>query len=310
MPEENNQTYHIPALLQPTIEALGVHPEGIYADATFGGGGHSRAILERLGTDGHLYSFDQDADAMQNTFDDPRFTFVRGNFRYMENFLRYYGAGRIDGIVADLGVSFHHFDDPSRGFSFRSDSPLDMRMNRDSRLTAAGIVNSYSEQQLTSLFALYTDLRNPSRFARAICSARQESPIETTSQLASSLSRIINPRQEKKELSQAFQALRIEVNGEMDALAEFLRSTVRILRPEGRIAILTYHSIEDRMVKNFFRYGNIEGKEEKDFFGRRISPLMPLIKNAITPDAAEIERNPRSRSAKLRAAVITPQQDD
>lgn len=302
----DNTIYHIPALLPETLDALHTIPDGVYADATFGGGGHSRAILQTLGENGRLYGFDQDEDAIANSIPDPRFRFVRGNFRYMENFLRYFGEEKIDGIIADLGVSFHHFDDARRGFSFRTDAPLDMRMNRQSSVSAATVVNEYSRDDLASIFALYTDLKRPGAYADAIIKARGNSGISTTGELCSALAGTVNPRQEKKDLAQAFQALRIEVNGEMDALREFLESTKRILRPGGRLAILTYHSIEDRIVKNFMRSGNVEGKLEKDFFGRSLSPWKAVTKGAIAPSAAEVESNPRSRSAKLRAVELLP----
>jgi len=296
--------YHIPALLEPTIEALSPTAGGVYADATFGGGGHSRAILSALGPEGLLFGFDQDLDAMENALPDGRFKFVRSNFRYMENFLRYYGHPRIDGVIADLGVSFHHFDDASRGFSFRTDSPLDMRMNQSADITAADIVNGYPRPELVRIFSLYTDLKRPGAFADAIISARQNKQIFSTGELAGALLRAVNPRQEKKDLAQAFQALRIEVNGEMQALEEFLLSTPRMLKQGGRLVILTYHSIEDRMVKNFFRAGNVAGNIEKDFYGKPLTPWRPLFRGAVTPTAGEIELNPRARSAKLRAAIL------
>jgi 16S rRNA (cytosine1402-N4)-methyltransferase len=305
----SEQTYHIPALLKPTIESMAIQEEGVYADATFGGGGHSRAIMEHLGLNGHLYGFDRDMDAFANRIDDPRFTFVHSNFRYMENFLRYHKAGKIDGIIADLGVSFHHFDDAERGFSFRSEAPLDMRMNQKGELTGSDVVNTYTDRQLLTIFSAFGDLKKPMPFVRAIIKAREEKPILTTSDLTAAVSGCINPRQEKKELSQVFQALRMEVNGEMDSLSAFLMSTLRILRPGGRLAVLTYHSIEDRMVKNFLRSGNIAGEIEKDFFGRVSTPWKLITRNPIAPDAEEIERNPRSRSAKLRVAELLDTSD-
>lgn len=296
--------YHIPALLEPTIESLRIKPDGVYADATFGGGGHSRAILSHLGENGRLYGFDMDLDAADNAPDDPRFTFVRSNFRYMENFLRYLGEKKIDGIIADLGVSFHHFDDASRGFSFRSDAPLDMRMNRMASTTAAEIVNTYSTEQLSDLFREFTDLKRPGAIASAIDKARSQTRINTTLELSEAVARSINPAQSKKELAQIFQALRIEVNNEMDSLIHFLNSTLRILKPGGRLAILTYHSIEDRLVKNFMRSGNTAGTMEKDFYGRILTPWKSVLRKPLTASDAEVEANPRSRSAKLRCVEL------
>ena len=296
--------YHIPALLPQTLECLDIKPDGIYVDATFGGGGHSRAILERLGPDGRLLAFDQDLDAAANAPDDPRFTFVRSNFRYMRNFLRYHGVERVDGILADLGVSFHHFDDAGRGFSFRADAPLDMRMNQKAPLTAAQLLERYDARDLTSLFRTYADLKDPAKAARAIIAARSQAPILTTFQLAEAVRPALNPKGEKKEMAQVFQALRIEVNSEMEALTGLLSAAPTMLKPGGRAAILTYHSVEDRIVKNFFRSGNAGGEVEKDFFGKVICDWRPVTRQPITADADEIERNPRSRSAKLRAAEL------
>ena len=301
-------TYHIPALLPQTLDCLGIKADGIYVDATFGGGGHSRAILERLGPDGRLIAFDQDADAIANAtdgiFDDPRFIFVRSNFRFMRNFLRYHGTGRVDGILADLGVSFHHFDDAERGFSFRADAPLDMRMNQNAPQTAAQLLERCDARDLTSLFRTYADLKDPAKAARAIIAAREKGPIRTTFQLAEAVRGALNPKGEKKEMAQVFQALRIEVNSEMDALTTLLTSAPKILKEGGRAAILTYHSAEDRIVKNFFRSGNAEGKIEKDFYGRPKCEWRVITRQPITADAEETERNPRSRSAKLRAAEL------
>lgn len=296
--------YHIPALLPQTLECLDIKPDGIYVDATFGGGGHSRAILGKLGPKGRLIGFDQDADAIANAPDDPRFTFVRSNFRFMRNFLRYHGVDRVDGLLADLGVSFHHFDDPERGFSFRADAPLDMRMNRESATTAAQLLASYTDRDLISLFRTYADLKDPAKAARAIITARDRQPITTTFQLAEAVRPGLNPKAEKKEMAQAFQALRIAVNSEMDALTTLLTAAPSILKEGGRAVILTYHSVEDRIVKNFFRSGNPEGKMEKDFFGKVICDWKPINRSPITADEEEVERNPRSRSAKLRAAQL------
>ena len=300
---EENTVYHIPALLSETIEGLAIKPDGIYADVTFGGGGHSRAIIEKLGKDGHLYSFDQDMDAFANRIDDERFTFVHGNFRFLSNYLRYYGVKKIDGILADLGVSFHHFDDGERGFSFRySEGRLDMRMNRDNDFDAEKLVNEYDAENLTRIFRLFGELKNASKMANAIIASRNAKRISTIGDLLAAVKPLINPRQEKKELAQVFQALRIEVNREADALSSFLLDTLKVLKPGGRLAVITYHSIEDRMVKNFMRSGNLEGKVETDFFGKRKSPFLVVNNKVIVPSDEEIERNPRARSAKLRIA--------
>lgn len=294
--------YHIPALLSESIRGLNIKPSGCYIDVTFGGGGHSRAILEALGEEGKLYGFDRDIEAYQNAPEDSRFTFVHSNYRYITNFMHYHRQESVDGILADLGVSFHHFDDAERGFSFRTDAPLDMRMNRSGGRTAREVVNEYSAEELEGIFRLYTDLKRPKLLAQAIVKSRDESPIETTFELCESVKSAINPKSEKKDLAQVFQAIRIEVNGEMDALKRFLQSTLELLNESGRLAVITYHSIEDRMVKNFMRTGNVEGKEEKDFFGKVNTPWKLITRSPIVPDAEEVERNPRSRSAKLRVA--------
>lgn len=294
--------YHIPALLKETIQGLDIKPDGIYVDVTFGGGGHSRAIVDELSTEGHLYGFDQDADARQNAIDDSRFTFVYSNFKFLRNFLRYYNVDGVDGILADLGVSFHHFDDPERGFSFRWEGPLDMRMNRNAARSAAWYVNNWSEEQLADAFYLYGELKNARRFATAIVKARNEAPIETVEALLAAVNPLINPKKEKKELAQVFQALRIVVNGEIEALSAFLQQSLKVLKPGGRLVIITYHSLEDRLVKNFMRAGNLEGKVEQDFYGRRMSPLKLLTSKPIVASGEEVERNPRARSAKLRIA--------
>lgn len=295
--------YHIPALLDQCMEGLDIKPYGTYVDVTFGGGGHSRAIMERLGQDGHLYGLDQDMDAWQNRIDDSRFTFVHSNFAYLKNFMRFYGVEAVDGIIADLGVSFHHFDDSDRGFSFRFDGRLDMRMNRNASLDASQVIATYSEQQLADVLFLYGELKQARRMAAAIVNARRNTSIETTAQLATVVKPFIKPTQEKKELAMVFQALRIEVNHEIDVLKQLLQSSLQVLKPGGRLAIITYHSLEDRLVKNFIRSGNIEGKIEKDFFGRINAPLQAVNNKVIVPDDAEVERNPRSRSAKLRIAT-------
>ncbi|MBQ4291339.1 MAG: 16S rRNA (cytosine(1402)-N(4))-methyltransferase RsmH [Muribaculaceae bacterium] len=295
-------TYHTPALLEPTIDGLNINPSGTYVDVTFGGGGHSREILRRLGSGGRLFGFDQDIDALANVPDDSRFTFIHGNFRHITNFMRFHGVEHVDGILADLGVSFHHFDDPERGFSFRYDSALDMRMNRQARNTAATIVNSASEERLADILYNYGELPASRRLARAIVAARNEAEILTTGQLIDTVSPLINPRQQKKELAQIFQALRIEVNSEMDALRRLLSDSVSLLNNDGRLAIITYHSLEDRLVKNFMRAGNFEGKIEKDFFGRQMSPFKLINSKPIVASDDEVAANPRSRSAKLRIA--------
>ena len=291
--------YHIPALLRESIEGLAVKSCGTYVDATFGGGGHSRAILEQLGDGGRLIGMDQDIDAWQNRLNDARFTFAHGNFTYLKNFLRYYGIHKVDGILADLGVSFHHFDAEDRGFTFRADVPLDMRMNRSATFTARELLNTYDEQRLADVLYLYGELRQSRRLAAAIVKAR---PLTTTGELLNVVRPLVKPAQEKKELSMLFQALRIEVNGELDALRKLLAQSLEVLNPGGRLAIITYHSLEDRLVKNFMRTGNVQGRQEKDFYGRVNTPWRVITSKVIVPDAEEVERNPRSRSAKLRVA--------
>ena len=291
------QSYHIPAMLNETIEGLQIKPSGVYVDVTFGGGGHSRAIIESM-DGGHLYSFDQDQDALKNAIDDERWMFVHSNFRYLRNWMDYYGVTEIDGLLADLGVSFHHFDCPERGFSFRFSAPLDMRMNQTAKRTAADIVNGYSEEELANIFWLYGELKNGRGIARNICKARSLKPILRTEDLVAA-SRI--PAEMSKELARLFQALRIEVNDELGALREMLVAARDLLKPGGRIAILTYHSLEDRLVKNFLRSGNLEGTIEKDFYGNNLSPFV-LIEKGREASPEEVERNPRARSAKLRVA--------
>lgn len=300
------EIYHIPALLEPTLKGLDIQTDGTYVDVTFGGGGHSRAIISELGPEGRLYGFDQDIDARKNAIDDTRFTFVYSNFRFIKNFMHYYGVDGVDGILADLGVSFHHFDDPERGFSFRWDGPLDMRMNRRATRSASWYIENYSESELSKIFSLYGELKNARKIASAIVKARQTEPISTVEQLLAVVNPLIDRRKEKKELAQVFQALRIEVNGEIDALSDFLRQSLEILKPGGRLAIITYHSIEDRIVKNFMRSGNLDGDIKQDFFGRNLSPFKLLTSKPIVPTDEEVERNPRSRSAKLRIAEKLP----
>ena len=306
------EAYHVSVLLRESVDGLAIQPDGVYVDVTFGGGGHSREILGRLGKNGHLYGFDQDADAEKNLSNltdetsffavDDRFTFVRSNFRYIKNWMRYYDVDGIDGLLADLGVSSHHFDDETRGFSFRFDAPLDMRMNKRAGMTAADILNNYTEQQLADVFYLYGELKNARKLASVIVKARQEKPILTTGQLLELTERLFAKEREKKEVTKLFQALRIEVNHEMDALREMLMGACELLKPGGRLSVITYHSLEDRIVKNVMRSGNAEGKVEQDFFGRTKTPLHLINNRVIMASDEELAANPRSRSAKLRIA--------
>ena len=298
-------TYHIPVLLTQSVDGLITRPEGTYVDVTFGGGGHSREILRRLSPDGRLLSFDQDEDAERNIVDDQRFTFVRSNFRYLRNFLRYHQVEEVDGILADLGVSSHHFDDSERGFSFRFDGALDMRMNKRAGMTAADIVNTYDEERLANVFYLFGEQKNSRKLAAALAKARASQPIATIGQFLDVVKPLFGREREKKELAKVFQALRIEVNHEMDALKEMLAAATQALRPGGRLVVITYHSLEDRLVKNLMKTGNVEGKEDKDFFGRVNTPFRLVNNKVIVPDQDEVERNPRSRSAKLRIAEKT-----
>ena len=296
------ETYHVPVLLQESVDGLDIKPNGIYVDVTFGGGGHSREILSRIGENGHLYSFDQDEDAEKNILNDNRFTFVRSNFRYLRNWMRYYGVEHIDGLLADLGVSSHHFDDETRGFSFRFDAPLDMRMNKRSGMTAAEILNNYDEEQLADIFYIYGELKNGRKVASAIIKARSSKTIETTGDLMQITESLFPREREKKETAKLFQALRIEVNHEMEALKEMLYGAQEVLREGGRLSVITYHSLEDRIVKNFMKAGNAEGKVNQDFFGRTVAPFRQISNKVIVPSEEEQLRNPRSRSAKLRIA--------
>ena len=296
------ETYHVPVLLQESIDGLNIKPDGIYVDVTFGGGGHSREILNRLGKNGHLYSFDQDEDAEKNILDDDRFTFVRSNFRYLHNWMRYYNVAHIDGLLADLGVSSHHFDDETRGFSFRFDAPLDMRMNNRSGVTAAEILNTYSEEMLADIFYIYGELKNARKIASAIVKARSYKNIEKTGDLMQETEKLFLREREKKEIAKLFQALRIEVNHEMDALKEMLNGAKEILNEGGRLSVITYHSLEDRIVKNMMKAGNVEGRVTQDFYGRTEAPFRLISNRVISPSEEEQERNPRSRSAKLRIA--------
>lgn len=307
------ETYHVPVLLKESVDGLNIQSGGVYVDVTFGGGGHSSEILSRLDEQAHLYSFDQDADAEQNVMrsevgaerrfvDDPRFTFVRSNFRYLKNWMRYYGVESIDGLLADLGVSSHHFDDESRGFSFRFDAQLDMRMNKRAGKTAADIVNDYDEETLANLFYLYGEIKQSRRLAAAIVKARSQQRIATTQDLLGILEPIFKREREKKDLAKVFQALRIEVNHEMDALKEMLKSATELLKPGGRLSVITYHSLEDRIVKNIMKTGNVEGKRIQDFYGRIETPFTLINNKVIVPSENEQQENPRSRSAKLRIA--------
>ena len=296
------ETYHVSVLLKESVDGLNIQPNGCYVDVTFGGGGHSREILRRLGKKGHLYGFDQDADAETNIVDDDRFTLVRSNFRYVRNWMRYYEVDGLDGLLADLGVSSHHFDDASRGFSFRYDAPLDMRMNKRAGMTAADVVNNYTEEQLADVFYLYGELKSARKLAAMLTKARQQKPIDTTARLLEVTEGMFSREREKKDVTKMFQALRIEVNHEMDALREMLLGACELLKPGGRLSVITYHSLEDRIVKNVMRAGNAEGRVEQDFFGRMSSPLHIINNRVIVPSGEELENNPRSRSAKLRIA--------
>ena len=295
-------TYHVPVLLDESINGLNLHPDGVYIDVTFGGGGHSREILRRLPQGSRLFSFDQDADAEHNIVDDDRFTFVRSNFRYLKNWMRYYEIDHIDGLLADLGVSSHHFDDESRGFSFRFDAPLDMRMNKRADKTAADIVAEYDEEALADIFYLYGELKNSRRIASALVKARQQHAIATTQDFLHVVEPFFKREREKKDMAQLFQALRIEVNHEMEALKEMLAAATQLLAPGGRLSVITYHSLEDRIVKNVMKTGNAEGKMIQDFYGRIETPYRLVNNKVIVPTDEEQQRNPRSRSAKLRIA--------
>lgn len=293
--------YHLPALLNESIAGLNLRPDGIYVDVTFGGGGHSRAILEKL-TSGRLVAFDQDADAAANVINDERFTLLGQNFRYLKNNLRYIGINSIDGLIADLGVSFHQFDEQERGFSFRGDAELDMRMNRQSPVRASDILRTYEEEKLADIFYNYGELTTSRRLAAAIVKARAAKPVTTVSDLAAALTGLVPPWEENKFWARLFQSLRIEVNGELDALKEMLSQALQVLRPGGRMAVITYHSLEDRLVKNFFRSGNFEGESEKDFYGNVSTPLRAVNRKVIVPTEEEISNNSRARSARLRIA--------
>jgi len=296
-----DESYHIPVLLKESVDGLNIGRGGVYVDVTFGGGGHSREILSRL-NGGRLYSFDQDAEAERNIVGAEGFTFVRSNFRFLKNFMRYYGVEQIDGLLADLGVSSHHFDDSTRGFSFRFEGVLDMRMNQRAGKTAADVLNNYDEKALADIFYLYGEMKQGRRLAAAVVKARQEKEIRTIGDFVDVVSPLIGRDREKKDLAKVFQALRIEVNGELDALREMLQGAIKLLKPGGRLSVITYHSLEDRIVKNVMKTGNAEGEVEKDFFGRVNAPLRLVNNKVIVPSNDEVERNPRSRSAKLRIA--------
>ncbi len=298
----SDTTYHVPVLLNESIDGLNIKSDGIYVDVTFGGGGHSREILRRLGPKGRLYGFDQDSDAEGNIPDDERFTFVRSNFRYLKNWMRYYEVEKIDGLLADLGVSSHHFDDETRGFSFRWDSPLDMRMNKRAGVTAADFINKAEEEKIADVLYLYGEIRQARRIASQIVKARSEKPLLTTGDLLKVVQPLMPHNREKKDLARVFQALRIEINHEMDALKEMLLAASEVLAEGGRLSVITYHSLEDRIVKNVMKAGNVEGKIEQDFYGRISSPFRSVNSKVIVPSDQEQQTNPRSRSAKLRVA--------
>lgn len=295
-------SYHLPVLLNESIEGLNIQPNGTYVDLTFGGGGHSRAIIGHLGEDGRLLAFDQDEDAIANAINDPRFTLIHENFKYLKNFLRVHGARTVDGILADLGVSSHQFDVAERGFSSRFDARLDLRMDRRQEFSAHTLVNEYDENELAKILFLYGELPNSKQIARAICQARSSRAIDTTFDLKESIQRHLPRNKENKFLAMVFQAFRIEVNGEMEALRTMLEQTAEVLKPGGRLVVISYHSLEDRLVKNWMRSGNFEGVIEKDFFGNPLTPFTPVSRKAITPSAEELTANNRSRSAKLRVA--------
>lgn len=294
--------YHVPVMLEPCMEGLAIRPDGIYVDVTFGGGGHSNAILERLGANGKLFAFDQDPDALANRPDDGRFTFIHQNFRFLKNNLRLHGVRKVDGILADLGVSSHQFDEASRGFSIRYDAVLDMRMDQAGALDARKVVNTYPEEELHRIFGMYGEIQNARSLAKTMVTARLSQPLETAGDLKAAIHKLMVRGRENKYLAQVFQALRIEVNAELEALQEFLMQTVEVIKPGGRLVVMSYHSLEDRLVKNFMAKGKFRGEMEKDFFGNEIRPFAPVIRKAITASAEELKQNSRARSAKLRVA--------
>ena len=297
---ENSPIYHVPVLLHESIEGLNINPKGFYVDVTFGGGGHSKAILKKLENGGKLWGFDQDEDAEHNIPENEKFTFVRSNFRFLSNFMAWHEVTQIDGLLADLGVSSHHFDDETRGFSFRFDAPLDMRMNKRAGKTAAEILNNNTSEELADIFYFYGEMKNSRQIATAIVKYRNQKKIQTTNDFLEILKPFFGREKEKKYLAQVFQALRIHINGEMDALKEMLLQALHLLKPGGRLVVITYHSLEDRLVKNFFKTGNFEGNVEKDFYGNILTPFRQINNKVIIPGQDEIDRNPRSRSAKLR----------
>lgn len=295
--------YHTPVLLEASVELMDIQPDGTYVDLTFGGGGHSRHILSKLGPKGRLYSFDQDKDTLANAPADDRFTYVASNFRFLRGALRWRGVTEVDAVLADLGVSSHHFDAVERGFSFRGEAPLDMRMNQRGRLTAREVVNNYSEEELTRIFRDWGELETPWKVASCLVRARQKGEIATTAQLVEAIKPCTPRKDESKFLTKLFQALRIEVNGEMEALKMALEQSLKVLKPGGRLVVISYHSLEDRLVKNFLRSGNFEGRIEKDFYGKALAPFEIVTRKAVVPTDEELARNPRSRSAKLRAGI-------
>lgn len=295
--------YHTPVLLETSVELMDIQPDGTYVDLTFGGGGHSRHILSKLGPKGRLYSFDQDKDTLANAPDDDRFTYVASNFRFLRGALRWRGVTEVDAVLADLGVSSHHFDAVERGFSFRGEAPLDMRMNQRGRLTAREVVNNYAEEELTRIFRDWGELETPWKVASCLVRARQKGEIATTAQLVEAIKPCTPRKDESKFLTKLFQALRIEVNGEMEALKMALEQSLKVLKPGGRLVVISYHSLEDRLVKNFLRSGNFEGRVEKDFYGKALAPFEIVTRKAVVPTDEELTRNPRSRSAKLRAGI-------
>jgi len=295
--------YHIPVLLQESVDGLDIQKGGKYIDLTFGGGGHSKEILSRLGRKGHLYGVDQDEDAIKNIPESKQFTFIKGNFRYIANFMDFYNEDGVDGILGDLGVSSHHFDEAERGFSIRFEGPLDMRMNQKGELTAEKVLNEYKEEELADLFYYYGEIKNAKKLAAKVCYRRQAAPLKTINDFIEIAKECTPPKVENKYFSKAFQAIRIEVNQELEVLKDVLTESLKILKPGGRLVVITYHSLEDRLVKNFFKTGNFEGKAEKDFYGAVTSPFELVNRKVIVPNAEELERNTRSRSAKLRIAI-------
>ncbi len=294
--------YHQPVLLKQSVDGLAVAPSGVYVDVTFGGGGHSREILSRLGKDGRLFGFDQDLDVLKNVPDDDRFQFVRSNFQYIKRFMRYYDVEGVDGVLADLGVSSHHFDEADRGFSFRFDASLDMRMNQKGEVGASEVINDYTEEKLIGIFRLYGEIKNAGKLAREICAERNLGRIDTTTRLKEIAAKCTPAKTENQYLAKVFQAIRLEVNDEITVLKNMLLGALDVLKPGGRLSVISYHSLEDRLVKNFMRTGNFEGKQEKDFFGNVATPFKLITRKVVVPDDEEIKVNSRARSAKLRIA--------